>query len=107
MFVLSGVSGGRQAAAGYFCRPLSIKEPASHAQSLEGSQTSPRRLKLREATSGKPLYKVAALSVASRRLLGMTQRNVLPIASILLRDTTARRTAARRDVPGSRLSTRH
>jgi len=25
---------------------------------LEGSQTSPRRLKLREATSGKPLYRV-------------------------------------------------
>ncbi len=26
------------------------------AQGLEGSQTSPRRLKLREATSGKPLW---------------------------------------------------
>ncbi len=55
---------------------------------LEGSQTSPRRLKLptsprrynsgrlcwtgREASSGRPLYKVAALSVGSRRLSGMT-----------------------------------
>jgi len=34
---------------------------------------------------GEPLYKMAALSVASRRLPGMTQRDVLPIASILLR----------------------
>jgi hypothetical protein len=31
---------------------------------------------------GEPLYKVAALSVGSRRLPGMTQGNVLPIASI-------------------------
>src|SRR5271156_608662 len=48
---------------------------------LEGSQTSPRRLKLREATSGRPLYKMATLSVASGRLPGMTERKVLPIAS--------------------------
>ena len=34
---------------------------------------------------------------------GMTQRNALPTASVLLRDTTAHRTGARRDVPGSRL----
>ena len=34
--------------------------------------------RLREATSGRPLYKMAALSVASRRLPGMTQRNVCP-----------------------------
>jgi hypothetical protein len=29
-----------------------------------------------------PLYKMAALSVSSRRLPGITQRNVLPIASV-------------------------
>jgi len=46
---------------------------------------------------------MAALSVASRRLPGMTQRNVLPIASFVVGDATAHRTAARRDVPGSRL----
>jgi hypothetical protein len=34
---------------------------------------------------GEPLYKLAALSVNSRRLPGVTQRNVLPIASSLLR----------------------
>jgi hypothetical protein len=34
---------------------------------------------------GEPLYKMAALWVGSRRLPGMTQRNVLPIASILSR----------------------
>jgi hypothetical protein len=56
----------------------------SHAQGLEGSQTSPRRPKLREATSGRPLYKMAALPVASGQLPGMTQRKVLPIASVLL-----------------------
>jgi hypothetical protein len=33
---------------------------------------------------GEPLYKVAALSVSSRRLPGMTQRKILPIASIVL-----------------------
>jgi hypothetical protein len=33
----------------------------------------------------------------------MTQRHVLPIAFILLRIQPAHRTAARRDVPGSRL----
>ena len=33
----------------------------------------------------------------------MTQRKVLPIASVLLRDTTGHRTATPRDVPGSRL----
>jgi hypothetical protein len=64
-----------------------LRNTASHAQGLEGSQTSPRRpklpilphrLKLREATSGKPLYKMAALPVASRRLPGMTQRSVCP-----------------------------
>jgi hypothetical protein len=33
----------------------------------------------------------------------MTQRNVLPIASFCSGDTTAHRTAARRDVLGSRL----
>jgi hypothetical protein len=59
-----------------------LRNSASHAQRLEGSQTSPRRLKLREAPSGRPLYKMAALSVSSRRLPGMTQRNVLPMASI-------------------------
>ena len=32
---------------------------------------------------GEPLCKMAALSVASRRLPGIAQRNVLPIASIL------------------------
>jgi len=38
----------------------------------------------------------------------MTQRNVLPIAStIVCRDTTAHRTAAPRDVPGSRLLLNH
>jgi hypothetical protein len=42
---------------------------------LEGSQTSPRRLKLREATSGKPLCSMAALWVGSRRLPG-TSRGV-------------------------------
>jgi hypothetical protein len=31
-----------------------LRNTASHAQGLEGSQTSPRRLKLREATSGSP-----------------------------------------------------
>jgi hypothetical protein len=31
---MSGVSGGRQAAAGYSYRPGSIKEPASHAQAF-------------------------------------------------------------------------
>jgi hypothetical protein len=41
-----------------------LRNPASHAQGLEGSQTPPLRLKLRAATSGKPLYKVAAVSVA-------------------------------------------
>ena len=60
---------------------------------------------------GEPLYKMAALSVASRRLPGMTQRTVLPIASVLLRgccgDTAAHRTAAPRDVPGSRLLLTH
>jgi hypothetical protein len=35
------------------------------ARSLEGSQTSPRRLKLREATSGRPLCIIAALSVSN------------------------------------------
>jgi hypothetical protein len=34
------------------------------------------------APGGEPLYKMAALSVGSRRLPGMTQRNVLPIASV-------------------------
>jgi hypothetical protein len=33
----------------------------------------------------------------------MTQRNVLPIASVLLRGYNGHITAARRDVPGSRL----
>jgi hypothetical protein len=46
---------------------------------------------------------MAALSVGSRRLPGMTQRNVLPIASVLLRGYNGHITAARRDVPGSRL----
>jgi hypothetical protein len=35
---------------------------------------------------GEPLYKMAALSVVSRRLPGMTQRKVLPTASVLLRE---------------------
>ena len=61
-----------------------LRNTASHTQGLEGSQTSPRRLKLREATAGRPLYKMAALSVASSRLPGTTQRKVLPIASFLL-----------------------
>jgi hypothetical protein len=56
---------------------------------------------------GEPLRSMAALWVASRRLPGMTQRNVLPIASILLWDTTAHRTGAPRDVPGSRLLLTH
>jgi hypothetical protein len=56
---------------------------------------------------GEPLYKMTALSVASRRLPGTSQRNVLPSASILLWDTTAHRTAAPRDVPGSRLLLTH
>jgi hypothetical protein len=33
---------------------------------LEGSQTSPRRLKLREATSGRPLCSLAALWVGKQ-----------------------------------------
>jgi hypothetical protein len=52
---------------------------------------------------GEPLYKMAALSVATRRLPGMTQRSVLPIASVPCGDKTAHRTAAPRDAPGSRL----
>ena len=59
--------------------------PATAGLEMPGeSQTSPHRLKLREATAGKPLYKMAALSVAGRRLPGMTQRKVLPVASILV-----------------------
>jgi hypothetical protein len=46
---------------------------------------------------------MAALPVSSKRLPGMTQRNVLPIASVPSGDTAAYRTAARGDVPGSRL----
>jgi len=46
-----------------------VRNPASHAPT----------------PGGEPLFKMAALSVASRRLPGMTQRKVLPIASILLR----------------------
>ncbi len=52
---------------------------------------------------GEPLYKMAALSVASRRLPRTSQRNVLPIATILLWGYHGHRTAARTDVPGSRL----
>jgi hypothetical protein len=44
---------------------------------------------------------MAALSVSSRRLPGMTQRNVLPIASIPLRIQPAHRTATPRDIPGA------
>src|ERR1700733_2400117 len=41
---------------------------------LEGSQTSPRRLKLREATSGKPLCSLAALSVGKQAAPGNVSR---------------------------------
>ena len=78
---------------------------ASHGQGLEGSQTSPRRPKLqtspsrldsgtlrrasREATSSRPLYKMAALSVASGRLPGTTQRSVCPSLLFRVAHTTA------------------
>jgi len=54
------------------------------------SSRSPRRPPGKERgvacprPGGEPLYKMAALSVASRRLPGITQRKVLPIASVLL-----------------------
>ncbi|HXM03351.1 MAG TPA: hypothetical protein VN939_12155, partial [Chthoniobacterales bacterium] len=40
MFVISGVSGGRQAAAGYFYRPRSPKDPRADRKptALEGSR---------------------------------------------------------------------
>ena len=69
---------------------------ASFSSSSEPGVAYPR-------PGGEPLYKMAAVSVGSRRLPGMTQPNVLPIASILLRRYNDHRTAARRDVPGSRL----
>ena len=51
---------------------------------------------------------MAALSVNSRRLPGITQRNILPIASVPCGGaTTAYRTATPRDVPGSRLLPTH
>lgn len=39
-----------------------MKNNLNEAEPLEGSQTSPHRFKLREATSDKPLYRLAALS---------------------------------------------
>jgi hypothetical protein len=52
---------------------------------------------------GEPLYRMAGLSVASRRLPGTTQRKVCPPPLFCCVDTTAHRIAARRDVLGSRL----
>jgi hypothetical protein len=63
-------------------------------------------LRLREATSGRPLYKMAALSVNSRGLPGIT-----PTECFTRRVYSGRRiqpahkTATPRDVPGSRLLT--
>jgi hypothetical protein len=44
------------------------------ARRLEGSQTSPRRYKLRGASSGRPLCGLAALLLSSRRLPGTSRR---------------------------------
>jgi hypothetical protein len=44
---------------------------------------------------------MAALSVSSRRLPGMTQRKFFPSRLFRAADTTAHRTATSRDVPGS------
>jgi hypothetical protein len=43
-------------------------EVAKGREALEGSQTSPRRLKLREATSGEPLYRALVLRRMFERL---------------------------------------
>jgi hypothetical protein len=62
-----------------------LRNTASHAQGLEESQTSPvvrnsGRLRRAGRFTRWQLYRLL-----SRRLPGMTQRNVLPIASVLLR----------------------
>src|ERR1700677_3991754 len=95
----------------------------AHAQGLEGSQTSPRRsvtldfalsLRLRDASSGRPggyvwtgaftrwqLYRLLADAPGDDSAQGFAHR----VCSV--GDTTPHRTAARRAVSGSRLSTRH
>ena len=61
---------------------LRTRGGSSGPKRLEGSQTSPRRLKLREAMSGRPLYTVATLSNGSRRLPG-TSRGVAVLWAVV------------------------
>jgi hypothetical protein len=57
-----------------------------------------------EGTPGEePLYKMAALSVGSRRLPGNVSAQCFVHRVYSVWDTTAHRTAARRVIPGSRL----
>jgi hypothetical protein len=57
----------RRQNSGRLCRAGRFTRWQLYRLAAGGSQTSPNRLKLREATSGRP---------------GITQRNVLPTASI-------------------------
>ena len=83
-----------------FCREAATNDiPGLGKVALEGSRFyAVEHLARRpeEITSETPE------NFASRRLPGMTQRNVLPVASFRTGDATTQRTAAPRDVPGSR-----
>jgi hypothetical protein len=67
-------------------RRVANKPRVERTERLEGSQTSPRRLKLREAMSGRPLCSLAALWVGSRRLPG-TSRDVAVLWAGCIRRT--------------------